>query len=120
MMSDNDALAELKRLNGTDSRLMDDQEMLRLVLPVIRNDFRAAESYRFVPGTDLSCPIITLRGADDPRVFAADADHWRYHTTGPFSSYTFDGGHFYTDTRYKEVAQLVEGELARLLQVAGE
>lgn len=113
MSTDADALAEMKRLSGTDTRLLDDDEMLQVFLPVVRNDFHAAETYRHQPGPELHCPIVALRGHADPHVFTPDADHWRNHTTASFTTYTFDGGHFYLDNRHEAVAKIVEEELAR-------
>ena len=39
-------LTEIKRLAGTDTRILGDDEMLRMILPALRNDYRAAELYR--------------------------------------------------------------------------
>ncbi|MCM6776651.1 alpha/beta fold hydrolase [Nocardia sp. CDC159] len=109
--TDADVLAEIRCLSGTDGRLLDDEEMRAMILPIARNDLRAAESYTLHPGPDLNCPIIVLRGTGDPRASADEADQWRNHTTGPFSTHTFDGGHFYLDTHITEVAGIISGHL---------
>lgn len=87
-------IAEIRRLEGTDSALIDD-EMLRIALPAIRSDYRAIESYRCEPGRRVDCPIIALTGDDDPKTSVEDADAWREHTRGGFRLEVFPGGHFF-------------------------
>ncbi|MFR9721931.1 thioesterase II family protein [Streptomyces sp. MS19] len=88
-------LAELRTLAGTDPRVLGSDELLRIVLPAIRADYRAIETYRYVPGPPLSCPLHILTGTDDPRVSAPEADAWRELTTGPFTLRRYPGGHFF-------------------------
>ena len=109
--TDDDVLLELAKLDGTDPRLLDDEDVRQMILPVIGNDYRAAESYRCRPGATVRCPIVMLRGASDPRVSEPEADGWRLHTAGSFTAHTFAGGHFYIDSNIAAVAGLIAGEL---------
>ncbi|SDN50619.1 thioesterase II family protein [Allokutzneria albata] len=92
---DDGIIAEIARLSGTESALLGDEELIRMVLPSIRNDYKAAETYAYRPGEPLSCPVVGLCGDSDPRVAPADLDGWAAHTTAPYTSKTFSGGHFY-------------------------
>jgi surfactin synthase thioesterase subunit len=98
-------------MGGTDAKLLLDPELRAMVLPAIRNDYRAIETYRYAPGSDLSCPIIAMIGDDDPGVTPADAADWAQHTTGPFQLRVFRGGHFYLADHAREVAELVSDSL---------
>ncbi|MFI1920517.1 thioesterase II family protein [Nocardia sp. NPDC020380] len=109
--TDRDVLTEIERLNGTDTRLLEDEEMLSVIIPVIRNDYRAVEAYRCAPGATVGCAVLAVRGASDPRVTAADMERWRDHTTGSFATHTFSGGHFYLESRFEELASVIEGSL---------
>ncbi|MFE5793575.1 thioesterase II family protein [Streptomyces sp. NPDC056503] len=98
LATDAQVMAHVARLSGTGAGVLDDPEIVRMVLPVIRGDYRAAETYRHRPGPPLSCPLYALTGDDDPQVSPAEADEWARFTTGPFEKAVFDGGHFYFTT----------------------
>ncbi|WP_233528609.1 thioesterase II family protein [Antrihabitans stalagmiti] len=109
--TDDDVLLELAKLDGTDPRLLVDEDVRQMILPVIGNDYRAAETYRCSDGATVRCPIVMLRGASDPRVSEPEAQRWRVHTAGRFTAHTFTGGHFYIDSNIGAVASLIAAEL---------
>lgn len=111
LAEDRALLAELRSLSGTDALVLGDEEVLRMVLPAIRGDYRAAETYRYQPGPRLRCPITALAGNADPKVTADEARAWREHTDGGFDYHTFDGGHFYLTGHQEEVLRLVTARL---------
>lgn len=112
-------IAELKRLSGTESALFDDEELLQLALPAIRNDYRAIETYTCPPGATVGCPIVALTGTADPRVDVDEAAAWQQHTTAGFELLTFPGGHFYlteqADAVIDQVRRRLPGVAARPL-----
>jgi len=95
LLDDDGLLAEIRSLAGTDAAVFDDPELVAMVLPTLRNDYRAAETYRYRPGPPLTCPVHALTGDADPRVTVEEAGAWAEHTTGEFTLTTFSGGHFY-------------------------
>ncbi|HET9143881.1 thioesterase II family protein [Actinophytocola sp.] len=88
-------LAELAEMSGTDSQVLAEPELIKMILPVLRSDYHAAESYTFVAGPPLSCPLLVLTGDADSRVSVAEARNWSEYTTGPSTVEVFPGGHFY-------------------------
>ncbi len=88
-------VAELRRLAGTDARLLGDEEVLRMILPAIRADYAAVETYRPSPSAMVRCPVTAFTGEADPQVTPQEAAGWRNHTTGAFDLRVFPGGHFY-------------------------
>jgi surfactin synthase thioesterase subunit len=107
-------LRELKLLNGTDLRLLDD-EMLALAMPAIRNDYRAIETYRAAPGDTVRCPIVALTGDADPKTTVEEAEAWQGHTEGGFRLEVFPGGHFFLASQQSAVNHQIERELKALL-----
>ncbi|WP_018681292.1 thioesterase II family protein [Actinokineospora enzanensis] len=99
---DQGVMAEMRRLGGTETDLLGDDEVARMVLPVLRNDFRAVETYRYEPGLPLSADILAFTGTDDPIAPVPDVAHWQHHTAGEFEMVTLAGGHFFL-TRHQEV-----------------
>ena len=88
-------LDEVVALGGPGTDLLADPEMLALVMPAIRGDYQAIETYRHRPGPPLSCPVTAMTGESDPRVPLDEAQAWGKLTTGPFDLRVFPGGHFY-------------------------
>ncbi|MET9297620.1 thioesterase domain-containing protein [Streptomyces sp. NPDC003077] len=109
---DDDAfLAEVRRLRGMDERVGREEELLRLLLPALRSDYKAAETYVYRPGPKLSCPVMALSGADDPTVRLAEMAAWRRHTTGPFWLRTYPGGHYYLNDLARDVGNDIADHL---------
>lgn len=102
-------IAEMKQLSGTDARIFDDPELLQMILPATRSDYKAIETYRYDPGPRLSCPILALVGDCDPRTTIDDAKDWGQHTSGDFELRVFPGGHFYLNERSAEVIKTISG-----------
>jgi surfactin synthase thioesterase subunit len=88
-------LAELRSIGGMPAQLFDDPDMLRFVLPTLRADYAAVETYRYLPGPPLTCPITVLTGDADPKVTAAEAAAWADHTEAGCAVRTFVGDHFF-------------------------
>ncbi|WP_344866597.1 thioesterase II family protein [Planomonospora alba] len=100
-------LAQLKRLNGTDAQVFGDEEVVRMILPALRSDYRAAETYRYRPGPRLSCPVYALTGDDDAMVTVEEASAWGEHTSGPFELRVYPGGHFFLTAHAASIRDLV-------------
>ena len=109
---DDELLAEVKRLGGTDSVVLDDEDIRRMVLPALRSDYKAAELYRYRPGPDVSCPIVGLIGDSDPKVTEAEAREWAERTSASFELKTYPGAHFYLNHHAAAVIRLISERLA--------
>ena len=94
-LPDEDLLAEVTALGGTDAAALADHEVRAMVLPGLRGDYRCAETYRFSPPGLISAPIHVLVGAEDPQVGVDEARDWARHTRGASTLRVFPGGHFY-------------------------
>ncbi|WP_411102577.1 thioesterase II family protein [Streptomyces sp. cmx-4-9] len=105
-------IAEMVALGGTDPRLLDDAEVLRMVLPAVRGDYTAVETYRYRPGPDLICPVTALTGDADPRTTIEEARAWSQHTTGAFDLQVYQGGHFFLSSRADEVIGMLRTHFA--------
>ncbi|MFF7977232.1 alpha/beta fold hydrolase [Streptomyces sp. NPDC007905] len=88
-------LKEMALLGGMGHALLQDEEILDLVLPPMRADYRLAETYRGSPEKRIAAPIHVHIGNTDPKVTEAKAAEWRFATTGAFTLDIHDGGHFF-------------------------
>lgn len=112
-------VAEIRRLGGTGAQVFDDPELLEMVLPALRADYRALACYRWTPGEPLSCPLTVLVGDADPVVSAAGASAWRELTSGQTTLVTFPGGHFYLDEQVPALARALLAALGHGAAAAG-
>ncbi|MFB8408822.1 thioesterase II family protein [Streptomyces albidoflavus] len=108
---DDGLIAELKRLSGTDSQVLGDEELLRMVLPAIRADYEAAETYRERPSAPLRSPVTVLTGDTDPKVTLDQARAWAGHTEGSFGCHVFPGGHFYLANHQPQIVRIIADQL---------
>jgi len=88
-------IAELYRLNGTPSEILKDAGVLELVIPILRADCQAAETYSPEIFPLLDCPISTFGGVADRDVTSDALAAWRDLTHGPFKARMFPGDHFF-------------------------
>lgn len=93
-VDDAELLAEMRQLSGTDAWVFEDEKLLGLVLPPLRNDVTAIENYQ-PPSATVDCPIGIFVGDSDPLVSLDQARAWSGVTTGESSLQVFSGGHFY-------------------------
>jgi surfactin synthase thioesterase subunit len=105
-------IAELRLLSGTDSSILSDAEMIEMIMPAIKSDYRAIESYRHRPGQELTCPVTALVGDSDPRVSVDDAKAWGDHTAAAFDLRVLPGGHFYLVDQAPTLTRLIPEVLA--------
>jgi surfactin synthase thioesterase subunit len=111
-LADDDRLVEeLGRMGGTEAELLRDEEMLALLLPSLRGDTTAIETYRAGEDAVLDIPVTALVGDQDARVGVADAEAWRHHTRAAFACHVFPGGHFYLAEQAARVAAHVASRL---------
>jgi surfactin synthase thioesterase subunit len=108
LRDDASILDELRRLNGTASSVLGDDELMRAALPSLRADYKAAETYMSAPEAIVSCPISVLTGDDDPKTTIKEAKDWAKHTTGSFDTHVFAGGHFFLTDHSAEIIKLLQ------------
>ncbi|MEV7995917.1 alpha/beta fold hydrolase [Streptomyces sp. NPDC086077] len=109
--TDEQLVAELAALDGTDAELLSDPDVLRMILPAIRSDYEAVETYRYRPRPPLRCPVVALVGDRDPRVDLDEAAAWADHTARSFALQVFSGGHFYLSAQQAAVVGLMRQHL---------
>lgn len=84
-----------KRYGGIPSDILANADVLQLLLPALRADFVALESFKPVVGNPVRTPILAMRGDTDPLVPDDHLPPWAEATSGPFRTQRFPGGHFY-------------------------
>ena len=110
-LPDGQLIAELGRRYGALPKMILDPEVLNMVVPIIRADITAFETYTFRDEPPLPCPITALCGRDDPAVDDRALDAWRHQTAGRFCSHVLAGDHFFMNRSNAETFRIVRQEL---------
>lgn len=108
-----------RRWDGIPAAVLDEPELLELLLPTLRADIAAVESYVYAPGAALDCPISCLGGMEDSAAGAVDLAAWRDETRGAYSLRMFPGAHFFVQSARAQVLAAVHEDLRPLLDRAG-
>ncbi|MBK7539125.1 MAG: thioesterase [Myxococcales bacterium] len=115
LLTDEEFRLRLRTLGGTPLEILDNDEMMERVLPVVRADFILVERYRAAPQAQLSVPLTVLRGTEDPGVSYPDAERWQLRTSAAFRLKEISGGHFFLESQRDAVLAEVKRDLSALL-----
>ena len=110
-LSDREFLAELRLLNGTPAEVLEHQELMEIMLPVLRADFALYETYMYPPDSPLDCPISAFGGLQDRKVTQRDLEAWRDQTSRSFTLQMFPGDHFFLNTSQSLLLRALSQEL---------
>ena len=87
-----------RRYQGIPAEILKYPDLLELLLPALRADVEALETFRHQPeAPKLTCPTTVFGGALDRAVSRADLESVRDEVTGPCPVRMFPGDHFYID-----------------------
>lgn len=112
-LPDEEFVAAVGRLNGIPTEILENAEFMEMILPSLRTDFRAAETYDFRPAPPLRCPISAYGGLDDDEVIHEEVEAWEHHTSGPFRVEMFPGDHFFVESSRSSVMDTIRAAIDR-------
>jgi medium-chain acyl-[acyl-carrier-protein] hydrolase len=117
-MPDDELIAEMRRLNGTPDEILQNDELMSLLIPLMRADAAIHETYVHAEEEPLDVPITAVGGLSDPKAQREDMEAWRLHTRGEFSVRMVQGDHFFIHsaqaTVLRDLAQDLHGVLRRV------
>ncbi|MFZ8201844.1 thioesterase II family protein [Alteromonas portus] len=104
---------ELKNLGGTSLDFFEYPELVDLLLPMIKADFKISEQYQS-DSVLLELPIYALAGEHDTLITNDEILAWNELTTAEFKMYTVQGGHFFIDSHRDWVVQHVINSCSKI------
>jgi medium-chain acyl-[acyl-carrier-protein] hydrolase len=97
-------LVELTRhYKGMSPAILKEQELMKLLLPALRADVTALETYVYLEEGPLDCPIRAFGGRLDATTTEDELRAWRLHTNRSFELKMFEGDHFFIRNNQKSV-----------------
>lgn len=113
-LSEREFVAELRRLQGTPEEVLQNADLLPFLLPLLRADFELCQTYAYVAGLPLACPITAFGGLTDPEVTSEEIQAWNVQTRGAFHCQFFAGNHFFLHEKQEDLLQFVARDLLAL------
>jgi medium-chain acyl-[acyl-carrier-protein] hydrolase len=112
-LPDKEFIKAVSAMNGIPDEALSNWELMELVLPALRSDFKLVETYRYRPQPALRCPFSAFGGVDDNEVRRDEIEAWSCHTTGPFQIHIFPGDHFFISSCRRPLLQMLSEQLTR-------
>lgn len=84
----------MKKMGGTPSEIFENEMLREYFEPIIKSDYLAVESYKYLSNKPLDYPIDVFYGSDD--IFSKEEmSQWENETNKNFTLKELNGGHFF-------------------------
>lgn len=111
IMTNEQFIAHLKELKGMPDAILQNEELLQIFLPMIRTDFDAIDSYKYLKGKPYPVDMTALCGSNE-QVDDEDITDWQKETSGSFFFQRYPGDHFWIFDHLPELCGLINQTLA--------
>ena len=115
-LPDAEFIERLRTLNGTPLEVLQNAEVMEIALPLLHADFAVCETYQYVAGAPLACPIVAFGGVADKEINYDELTGWREQTTSSFIARMFPGDHFFVDSSRDLLLRTITNELLPFLR----
>lgn len=112
LLSDADFMDTMRDLNGTPSELLEHRELMEMMLPMIRADFKALETWQHQPSPPFDIPLSAFGGLSDPGVSIERLDAWDEYTTQKMKRHLFPGDHFFLHQQQLPMLNIISRAIA--------
>jgi len=117
-LPDNEFINEIKKLDGTPKEILNNEESMTLYLPLLKADFKLAETYLCNSNPLFNCPITVFSGEDDKDISKDDLKSWGNYFSNEPQIQTVTGGHFFINSNKqvlaREIMKIIQSELSKL------
>ncbi|WP_329096986.1 thioesterase II family protein [Streptomyces sp. NBC_01439] len=95
--------------------IREDRQLRAVYLPILRADVTMLETYEYLPGIPLACPVLAFGGSEDRETSRAGLAAWGELTGAGSSVALLPGGHFFLQPERERLLSLLAPELLRTL-----
>jgi medium-chain acyl-[acyl-carrier-protein] hydrolase len=88
-------IEELRRIDGTPTEVLEHAELMELMIPLLRADFQLVQTYEYIEGDPLQCPIFAYGGLQDGEETRELMSRWKEQTISRFKLHMLPGDHFF-------------------------
>ena len=113
LMTEEEFRREVIQLGGTPPEFFDCPEILDLYLPVLKNDFRIAETEIHCERNGSLQSDITVFFGRDEVLTVEEREGWKIHTKGQCNIHYFEGGHFFLQRETDRLVGIINRTLLK-------
>jgi medium-chain acyl-[acyl-carrier-protein] hydrolase len=106
-------IEEIKRLKGTPKEVLEHEELMELMVPLLRADFGICQTYQYVSEPPLDCPISAYGGLQDENVTKEHLESWQEQTGDHFDLHVLPGDHFFIHSAEPLLLRLLNAALSK-------
>jgi len=119
-LSDYDFMKKIMKLGGTPEELFKNKELLEIVLPIIRNDYKILETYNYEEREKkIECDVSILNGKQDS-INLEEILTWKNHVCRDFKVYNFEGNHFFINSNIENITSIINTTLVKKTYKKGD
>ena len=104
-------LEKLIQMKGISEEILLHQELLDMVLPIIKNDYKLCETYSYISKKKMDIPFHIFGGKYDEDISVENLRQWQNLTNGDFDLTLIDGDHFYLTKNKEEFLGILNSNL---------
>jgi medium-chain acyl-[acyl-carrier-protein] hydrolase len=86
------------RADGIPEAILQNEELMQVMLPMIRADYEVCDTYEYREEPPLACPFYLFGGQEDIRISKADLEVWPVHSRTPSRLRMLPGSHLFLHT----------------------
>ncbi|HEX7239288.1 MAG TPA: thioesterase domain-containing protein [Longimicrobiaceae bacterium] len=117
-LPEDELIQEFRRLGGTPEEILQNTELMKLLVPLLRADSAIHETYVHAAEEPLDVPVTATGGVNDPKADREEMEAWKLHTSGGFQVRMMAGDHFFIHSAQamvlRDLAQDLHAVLRRL------
>lgn len=106
-LPDKEFLKELSSYNSTPMEVLQNQELIDLLLPMLKADFFLAENYLDDPSKIIHANLIAIGSLQDAWLTPTSLEGWHKKTRGKLTTHWLDGGHLFLNDDPKHLIELI-------------
>jgi len=112
-LNDAEFIKEIEKLGNLSPQLIDDPDLMKYFLPIMRNDASLLRNYRPLPSRKLACPLDVYGGDNDPCTNIQALSEWERYTTMDFNLEIFSGNHFFINRYKSEICERLQNRISQ-------
>jgi medium-chain acyl-[acyl-carrier-protein] hydrolase len=109
----------LIKLDGTPREVIEHAELMALMTPLLRADFQLVQTYEYLAGAPLQCPIIVYGGVEDFETPPEKLLPWKEVTGSRSILHMVPGDHFFVRSSQTQLLDLLSRELREVVALSG-
>ncbi|HEY8780381.1 MAG TPA: thioesterase domain-containing protein [Mucilaginibacter sp.] len=107
-------IKEIKDLGGMPNEILESEELLDYLEPILRNDFRVSETYLYEDRGPLNIPITVITGSEED-MEEEDVLLWQKESYLPVDFSQMPGGHFFILEHKDKLLEIISEKLTKHL-----